>query len=294
MGRFSPLLTVDVEHEYFSRGYCRGLEFVPSARTRGAMKNAWLYLRPMTRGIQIFHDEDNFESLGQQAADPAEPLSLEFKVFTTDPLFGGYTELEFPQEDSILFFDTQNATEDGDGRRRLTRDENTSQEDLVPLDSKEHKPFFAVTLDKRDRLSRPLFVLNIRVSDALAGPDDTPGKSGPARYYLNFGGRKTIWKYYFTGDLAREHLHIADQDDEVQFQFVEREVLADDRIAFTFKSERALSLRERSEYRFQLREKKGGNDRLLIHRLPVASVSQLGREAMDAPESLISEIFVSC
>ena len=84
--------------------------------------------------------------------------------------------------------------------RELTDAETVSQADLAPMDS----PLLEAMLDHRDRLFRPVFVVNIHLPQSQIIPADAPSSPASVSYYLKFSGRQTVWKYYLLGDLARE------------------------------------------------------------------------------------------
>lgn len=86
---------------------------------------------------------------------------------------------------------------------------------------------------------------------------------------------------------------VADLDNTIEFESSGSEVLADQRTAITFKSKVPLPMRERSEYRFQLREKGPGSGKVLIRRLPVASAAQIGVERTEGQTTLVSEMYIN-
>jgi hypothetical protein len=87
---------------------------------------------------------------------------------------------------------------------------------------------------------------------------------------------------------------ITDLNHEIEFEATGRASLPGNRMAMTFRSKQRIPLREKSEYRFQLREKETNGGRVLIRRLPVASAGQFYKETVDGKEAIVSEIFINC
>ncbi len=290
MGSYLPLFSIEVEHRFFFAGLCPVLDFVPTPKTNVVIEKTGLLTRNTINGIRLFYDENRSDSLQLYAADPAEPLNFGFKVFSKDPFFQNYTNLPVAKEDTILYFDNRNVKSETTGRLRLHDEEYVSETDFVRMDS----PLLADSLSKKDRLVKPVCVVNICISENESSLFDEPSKAISKSYYLKFQARQTFWKYYLLGDMARENLHIADLDSETEFASAGVESLSDNRTALTFRSKTTLPLQERSTYRFQLRDGNSGGGKVLIRRLPVAPASQIYQEVIDGQEAFVSEMFINC
>lgn len=275
---------------FFSAGSCRDLTFVPTPQSAIALEKAGLLTRNTLNGIRVFYDDDSSDSLRLYAADPDRPLTLGFKVFSQDPCFQNYTEPSPHKEDSILYFDNRRAAIDPTGRLRLHEGETVSETDFTPL----HSPLLAEMLSNTDRLVRPLCVVNVCIAAGERRFFSDQLTIIPQSYYLKFKARSTFWKYYLLGHLAREDVAITDLDNETAFVFTGEESLADNRVAFAFRSTTPIPLREKSTCRFQLKEGNSGGGKVLIMRLPVASTSQITREVIDGEDAIVSEMFVNC
>jgi hypothetical protein len=290
MGSYLPLFSIEVEHSFFSEGLCLYLDPVPTPRTDVVIKNAGLLIRNTLNGVRVFRDEKRSESLQLYAADPDEPLSLGFKVFSRDPFFENYTEPPAHQEDSILYFGNRGVEIDTTGKFRLHDGEYVSETDFEKLNS----PLLEGTLSKKDRLLRPMFIVQIGVSEEDVSLFDDQSKATAKNYYIKFKARQTFWKYYLLGDIARQDSYIADLNKETEFDFAGRESLSDNRVALTFRSQTPIPLQEKSDCRFQLRERNSGGGKVLINRLPVASANQISKEVIEGEEAFVSEVFVNC
>ena len=289
MARYSQLFSIEVRHSFFTSGLCRELEFVPTPRTAGKIRNAGLLHKATRAGVRVFSDLERLDSLQLHAADDQDPLELVFKAYSLDPLFMNYTEGGRAQDDTVRFFGSSTAVAQNDGSLRLHAGEYTGAEDFKPMDF----PGFQDVLTPKDRMAKPTFVVSISVPEGVADALIDGSYEGPRAYFVNFQERKTFWKYFLVGDLAREDIYVADLDNSTKFVLGGNEVLADERTAITFESTTALPLRERSEYRFQLRERGSGDGKVLIRRLPTASAAQLGEEQTEGQDTLVSEMYVN-
>ena len=293
MGHYLPLFSVEAQHSFFSDGFCRQLHCAATHETDMIINKTGLLTRNTFNGVRVFYDRDNIDSLRAQAADSEEPFSLVFKVFTRDSLFMNYTEPPTFREDAILFVDNLNVEGDGNAdnpKFRLHQEDHLSDADFENLDS----PVFEDVLSPTDRLIRPIIVVNIRITEDEAGLISELLPATPKTYFVSFRARETIWKYYLLGEVAKEGLYIADLDDAIEFEPGEAETLSDTRPALTFRSKTYIALSERSQCRFQLRERNSGAGKVLIRRLPVASASQIGREVVEGLATPLSEMFINC
>jgi len=293
VGAYLPLFSLEVEHGFFPGGQCRDLRFACPTRIGQVMRNAGLLMRVNPSGFEVFYDGSQLDCLRRYATDPEQPLDLVFKAFARDPLFVNYTEPEVYAADALLYFDNRRGAVADAGRVRLTTAEVVSMADLVSLDS----PQLVEVLDRHDRLAHPLLVANIHLDEADLTPQTESAEIAPVRHYVRFRSRQTFWMYYLQGDLARDGLTITDLDNQVQFELLGPEALSNRQNALVYCSQTALPLRERSDYRFQLRENNGGSGRVLLRRLPVASAHQISRDTRNGDTRngetvLVSKIFV--
>ena len=72
--------------------------------TQDLLVNAGLLCKQTTDGIQIIYDKARMEALQMYVQDQQEPLSFDFKVYSQDPDFRGYTEPGVAVTGSVLYF----------------------------------------------------------------------------------------------------------------------------------------------------------------------------------------------
>ena len=290
MGPYLPLFSVEVEHTYFSKGWCAGLDFVPTPDSLMFIEKAGLLIRHTPNGVRVFFDQNSNEALRLYATGTDEPLRLAFKVFAREMFFRAYTEITTPEEDSILYFDNRGGGFESTNRFRLHETEFVSAKDFEKLNS----PRIADILSRKDRLLKPEFIVSIGLGQKEIQILDAASKTAYHNYYLKFQARETFWKYYLLGSMTKNKSYIADLNNETEFEDTGRASLPDNRRALTFRSKQRIPLREKSEYRFQLREKNPNGGKVIIRRLPVASAGQYYKELVDGKEAIVSEIFINC
>lgn len=290
MGPYLPLFSVEVEHTYYSKGRCAGLDFVPTPNSLMLIEKTGLLTRPTQNGVRVFFDQNSSEALRFYATESDEPLRLAFKVFAREMFFRTYTELSIPEEDSILYFDNQGKKIDATHRFRLHDAEYVSTKDFENLNS----PRLADILSRKDRLLKPEFIVSIGFGKTEIQILDAAPKTAYHQYYLKFQARETFWKYYLLGSMTKTKSYIADLNNEIEFEESGSELLPVSRTALIYRSKKKLPLREKSDFRFQLKEKDPNGGKVLIKRLPVASASQFTMETINGAEAIVSEIFINC
>lgn len=292
MSYYQTLLSVAVEHSYNSSGVCPSLNYYPTDRTRAMFENTGLLFQETIDGIQIVFDRDRVEALEMCSLDPQEPLSFDFRIYSSDPDFRSYTEPYGGGEDEILYFD--NRVSGGSGKQVITASEFVSGKDFRQSDSDDIKDI----LDQKDRLLPPEFVLRIFTDNNKGSLLKQWIGKPPTIYSIRFNSRQRYWKYYLLGKIVRsDNTHtgfsIVDPDNKVEFETTGEEMLPNQSIAYTFRSKQQIPLYERYPYRFQLRHKGKSGETTIIPSLPVASVKQFGKDSMAEQEMLVSEIYIN-
>lgn len=289
MHAYKPLFCLDIEHAFFASGTPAGLHLVPVPTTSEILHKAGLLSKETGKGISLFCNQRGVDVLRLFAAEIQEPLQFSFKVFSQYPAFGACTEPAPVQQEVMLHFDGRNAMPDEDGRLRLHAQDSVSDQDFAPLAS----PLFTDLLSPKDRLIKPVCTVTIPVRDADLQGIDSPGVSQPPRYYVKFHARELVWKYYVLGNFAKKNAYITDANNDMEFESMGETALSDHRRALLFRSKRPIPLREKTDYRFQLREQGAGAGRILIPRLPVATADQFYKETIDGQDVMVSEVYVN-
>lgn len=289
MGAYLPLFSFDAEHAFFSNGTGADFDVLPTRKTSVILNNAGLINRKTATGVSIFYDQSGIEALQLYAAGPDDPLRFEFTAFSRNKTLDLYTEPSPTRLDSILHFNSKLVKADANGRLRLHEPDYVSQKDFVPLTS----PLLNDLLDPKDRLAKPTLTVTLHGEDVGIHPSAGFHEPGSKHYYVRFKAREVVWKYYLFGDIRKKHAYIADLDNETEFESAGDAVLPDHRTALIFRSKVSLPLRDRSRYRFQLKDPGSGGGKILIQRLPVATPDRLYLDMIDGKEVMVSEIYIN-
>ncbi len=285
MGLYQTLLNIAVEHRFYTNGACPCLNFYPTEKTQRIFENAGLLKKKTPNGIQIVYDETRLEALQLYAEDQEEPLCFDFKVYSSDPEFRSYTEPFVDMASEILYFDNYAATD----VKNLSLSDYVSKKDIKKLDANVLEDI----ISQKDRLLPPIFVVKIFAESEQGSLLEQWLKPTATIYSIAFNARQTFWKYYLLGKMAKESSYIFDPNNQVEFEALGETSLSDQRVAFTFRSKQSIPLNEHYAFRFQLKEKGSGSERVLINRLPVASITSIGKEFVAEKEILVSEIYIN-
>jgi hypothetical protein len=285
---FVPLLSATVEHRYFGGGAFPQLDFLPTPACSLAMRNNNLLFRPTDGGFGVFCRSEDVTDLRRPANTDEQSLMLEFKGFPRDRRFAQYTSPSAPNPDTVLYLDSWRAVKDEHGRFRL------HPEDAVTADFFEdwRSPLIQAAVTPRDAALRPFLILNLSVNDAAAPAQGEEPGSKPVAYYLNFATQASYWKYYFLGDIASRDLFIADLGGAIEFTRLGMADVANGK-ALAFLSADSIPMQYIPTQRFQLRENGAMGEKVLIKRLPNASVNQIHRELIKQDAVLVSEMYIN-
>ena len=295
MSRYRPLFSISVRHGFFPGSLCDVLDLLATPESSALARNVGLVVKRMGDRTGVYCDENQMDALRLAASDGESPLRLVFRVVSRDPLFDVYTEPPPFRDDRILSFQgrTRPASSAEGNVVRLHTAEQVSEEDFAELGSEQ----FAGIAMGSDQRSRTLAVVTIHLTDEGGALAEPGGEAQPPEFRIAFRARRTIWRYYLLDDLAGRDSYITDLDRGVEFEYSGEASLPGDRTAIAFRSKTPLPLRQRSDFRFQLREKGGesgnGNGRVLIKRLPVASARRIYRATIDGAYAIVSDIYVN-
>ena len=286
MGAYRLLVNVTVEHAYFLGQNCRTLDFVPAGACSVLLRKAGLLLRASESGVAVYFDEEKIDILRLHAQDG---LILTFKVFSKDRNFLRYTAPGAPPENALLFFSNQQITRDAAAKQMLHSDPDVTAVSWLELTA---DPLPEI-LDRKDYLVKPVFILQLHISAGAQGLCSDELDAAARRFYIHFTTNETHWKYYILGDLSKRNVYIADLDNALRFQNLGNVTLPGNRTALQLLSSEAIPMHELPDRRLQLKESTGTGDRVLIKRLPTASVEQVHAEVAGDAMKNISEIYIN-
>ncbi|PRC93441.1 hypothetical protein [Solimicrobium silvestre] len=264
MGRYIPLLSIQIQHEFFegcSESNNLVLRFLPSETSSEIIQRENLLLRQCANGIEVWQEENNTQSTVPSTVE----LNLTFLVSSSDPHFNFYTDWHLAKPINFI----NQTPVDSSNVVHLTAQTVEEQDfGLSSFEKKKNPTLFTVQLQHQ-------------ISTEVT------------HYLVELKARAMHWKYYFFGALAKKKLQIVDLDEKKAegCRFTPSEnVVTSTSVAFI--SEIALPMRSMPTQRFQLREE-GAAGRVLMRRLPSASINKIGKERDPNGQSLVvAEIYI--
>lgn len=307
MSNFQTLIRISIEHSYYSSGVCPGLSFYPTDDTQRLFQNAGLLCKKTADGIQLAYDDSRLEALSLYAEDEQEPLCFVFKVYSSDPEFKSYTEPFTNDGDRILYFDNRNKSGRKDSNI-LNIQKYVSNEDFRDLSDFSSRQTYKIDPDeiededtdqlrsiltKDDLRMPPEFVLRIYARNNTGSLLKHWLEPKPTVYSIAFNARQRHWQYYLLGKMAKKDCYIVDSEQKIEFEAIGDVALADESIASIFRTKQSIPLSEHYPFCFQLKEKSSKGDNIVIDRLPVAGIRQVGRGAPGQQNRVASEIYIN-
>lgn len=260
MNGWTRMFSVELRHDFFADGVCRGLALLPDAATAAWLARGESRARATAEGLELW---------STASAVPA----TRWLLCPREPLFALVTD--WPRSAAArVHLNAARARPLADGARALQAGPALGAADLRPLAS--------------PRLALPLRGAGAPALGVLRVPRIAASEAA-GRLRLALAARRSVWKYWLFGDWDDDAPQVVDPDHEIVFTPAARDLLDAGLPGWSTRSTRPIELRERGVRRFQLR---GDAGQVLIRRLPVAAPAQFTRETIDGVPTLVSEIFV--
>lgn len=259
VSRYRLFASVRVSHDYFADGCARHMMFLPHVETAAFLRRFDMQLRVDGQSLGISVCDSQWPGIWSERLDGSEPRMLCFDVYSSDPACAYYT-------DEVI---AESQVEDSAELPVLLR----------PVTSSASAPLVTIALP-----------LNAAATENFSAWTAALG----TLYRLRMSSRSTVWKYLLVGNWHDRKLAIADQRGEVTFTTPSPEHMPDGRYALVARSMSTITLQERPDQRFQLRDITDSPERILIPRLPGAKPQSLWREMQGSTSTVVSEIFVHC
>ena len=289
MSDYQTLFDIRIAHDYFSDGVCTCLDFVPTHETLRVMRNTGLLMRRSAQGVWLAYDRDSRDALQQQLAGDGEGLDLLFKVYTADPQFRTYTEPFTDRMHGLLYFTNRGLSVANSEQLKLHTGKAVSNQDLIDMESEQLRGI----LDRKDRRIPPVGVIRIYADQRTNPLFDKRNESKAPSYILQFTSRQTYWKYYLQVDRTGEEVYIVDAEGRIEFEATGPDRLANGRAVSSYRSKQRIPLQQRFDFRFQLKQRKNGIEKVLYRQLPFARVDQTGKEVVAQQAIAVSEIYIN-
>ena len=273
MARSLPLFAIQIAHAYFEAPLnggeaSRPLSLMPSKASAILMQQESLLLRQRGDGIEIWQEVTEANEANPNVN--AELITLEFLARSSDPHSEFYTEWPVARP---LCFVNQIAAE------LATPDLELQANSIAASD---------FGMDSFERQQQPV-LFSVQIQHAIKYQENAV----MTVYRLPLAAKALHWKYYFSGALSKKELEIVDVDalqDEANYFTASTNGVGERSLAFI--SEHRLTMRSNPTQRLQLREK-GANGRVLMRRLPNASIHKIGKERTpDGQTLIVAEIYI--
>lgn len=262
------LLHLEVRHDYYAGGRCRGLRFEPTADTATALRRADIAMRGDGCSLFLHGPADAPDALETPEA------GLAWRVFANDADFACATADDARWPDQLLW--VKGLGRDGDGA-------------LGAMPRSLHDAQVAPLLAPADRLCPPFAIVWLPLAELRVHW----ATEATARLRWRLQPRATVWKYCLHGDWPEPALAIVDLSGEATFAPPAPDRMDNGTPMLAIRSTGRLPLAQRPSRRLQLRsrpEPDGRADKVLIRRLPMPAAQFLAREVIEGQPTVISEI----
>jgi hypothetical protein len=269
-----------------------------------------MFFRRERDGFSVLYDTAQAWNARARGVGEAEPLS--FEIVCTSPHFVSITEMDLDTSPRATPFHVSNRVPDdaastaANGGRGDARTEPGSP---VPLQAElRPAPSSAARMLQVSSNFRPIPIATIDIAlggaawrgRCLMPPANGSHEGLSVAYEVVFAARRTFWRYHIVsqaGSGALDNLSI----DPAMFLGPFHETLVTGEQAHRFLSKVPIGLASHSSVRWSLhgrRRERMTRDTMLVERLPVPAVDQLGlltageREALGVAEGVCSEMYV--
>lgn len=278
------LLELDVVHGYFADPTRCDMDVLPDGAAQALFDGCGCIARPRAGGFSVIGDQQAMRAMKMRLDNDEDTTQFHLIARSRDAAFRNYTAGLKPVRPGIPCFDSRFAGRpDADGRRLMHRAEHVVDADSTAFD----EPPLSGLLHPSERIRPPAFVATIGRDELLASINT----DAPLRLRVRFAPRAFVWKYIFAGGWD-EDIRVIDLDKVEAFDGPRREDAGRHRVLSVCSSQ-PIALRERPTSRFQLRQGRANDERVLIKRLPFASPHRLGGDSSGSSLSLFSEIHVN-
>lgn len=187
--RYFKWLELEVTHTYFIHNVCSVLRLVPTSATAQIFKNYQILLKRYANKLSFYVGLTEGESL--DVLTQFEGISnLYFQVLQEDNFFFSYTDIEFSNEEELLFF--SNLNKDA-GATQLQLSQFTNQTDLVS----KRAEIFTVSLKPNDTL------LEVKTLDGTVVINEDVTNAENPNYVINLSNQESgVYQLWLNGELT--------------------------------------------------------------------------------------------
>ena len=155
---WASLLKVHCKHAYYSDGICPDLEFVPTPDTAAELKNLRILFRSTKDGLALLFDQEN--TLRNLNSPLSQIEKFTFIIRNKNFKFLNFTDLPFPEETAILYFNnlTNNVGGDSKSEKFLHSGDSAATDAAKQVQAK--GPYFEVPYQSNAKTPPKIQLLN--------------------------------------------------------------------------------------------------------------------------------------
>lgn len=259
---YMRLLSVDIRHQYFHDGKCRGLYFSFDQETRSIAKMYDMFLKNHGNEMTIYYNNALVSAILSDCPEKNSEMILTIEVFTQDIHYLNYTD------------------------ENTTYDVYSNKKDTDEL-AGENLPKNSRLLNNTNRNGCKLFDIRIGIN----APEIS--RLQPMCFTLHLPNRKTYWKYFISCSGNNRKFIVKDLLGKCTF--TEGATMSDsipEKTIYTYKSDNTIDINEKPLRRFKLIEMINSNKQKEIMTLSGAEPINLYADN-DNSDNLVSYIFIN-
>lgn len=265
MADYQPILTINVQHEYYNayKDELAPFDIIPDQKTESLFKQYSMLAKPKSGCIQLIADSTLFSDL----AALTQEFKLTFYLVSTDPVARSITKMPSMFDIANLHAEfTQNAALNITADNWITRDqlnENTENNDIA----KYNKNLISIL---HIHIPKPLFTLERKLIT------------------VRFGAISTYWKYYIFSLKSKKNITISSSSNDAHVFTEQAHEQIAGKTARIFLSNVEIPLRKtRTEFYSLLNDNK-----VAIKLLPFPDPKNISTLLIDGSQHLTSHIYV--
>ena len=274
---WKPLFGITIQHNFFSTTLGPLLDFVPIFETQAIIRSSGMISRAESNRIILCYDDEREEILRSCIPTDTGRLDFIFNIYALDPQYELYTDMSLSSSGTSPCYSSS--------EKSVALENGLHLETISGAAAKELANRATPDGDRRHPVKQPVF----NVSISIAQQDSLEHQE----YLIGCEARTTYWKYYILGELARQETEIIDLRGDIQFLRSDSQTPFPNREAAVFYSSEPIPLEERPNKQFQLRRPGSNGNKVLIKRLPNASVENLAKDIIKGKEVNVSEIYIN-
>lgn len=299
MSSYCPILHLDVNHGFYQNGKPSNLEFRFDSPTTKLLENAGALIKISGAGLSVLASDTTREalqltldayqeelaSLDDELLPPERPV-LTLRVYDRSRLFNAISDIEVLPTREVVFLN--NDVNRAEPFTYLHSANQVTSANVLAFSDASLQPLVTRT----DSADSPVLLIQFFIDRLMNHVRQSEPPLKAVDYRVAFASKQLCWKYLILGHEKYDNISISDSQQQIHFQFQGTERIGD-RETLVYLSDQPIQHQEQQEHRFQLNAKTQNINKILVKRLPVASISKVNKFELDGKQAEVSEIFVN-